>query len=146
MNSSDVERINDTLDCELPEFYEEFLLNYPDSLLTVAKSGVNADGDAYTEGPADLELLNHADAIISLNQEVPAIHWENEWPDEQFVIGDNGCGDYYTIDIDDEESPVFFFEHEQSDFDETAGSLEEFAGDLILKYTDFEAWIASKST
>jgi hypothetical protein len=59
-----------------------------------------------------------------------------DWPDEYLVIGQSGCGDYYAIDMDDEYSLVYLWNHEIGDFaiDEQKDSLEEFAGSLVETY------------
>lgn len=49
-----------------------------------------------------------------------------EWPEDLFVIGDDGLGNYYAIRHDEEDSAVVIFDQEQDELREVAGSLEDF--------------------
>ncbi|MDC0936304.1 SMI1/KNR4 family protein [Pirellulales bacterium] len=113
MTEADIEFVQSELDVEIPKFYRDFLLAYPDELRA---PGCHA---------WQVEILDVAERIVELNREVRMSH-AIDWDDEYFVIGESGCGDYYAIDIDDVESPVYFWNHDFGDFDEReeSNSLE----------------------
>jgi len=123
MTDADLAKIETELDIELPDYYRAFVQNYPPLLLAIPN------------GPYLCELSNSAENVIQLNRLVRTFN-SFEWPDEYLVIGESGCGDYYAIDIDDEDSSVYLWNHEQGDFsdDEEVDSLPEFAGQLIQSY------------
>ena len=103
MTEAELVHIEAELDIELPSTYRKFIANYPAMLL---RPGTDA---------TKFELLNSPDNIIKLNQVVRS--WSSfDWPDEYLVIGQSGCGDYYAIDVDDEYSPVYLWNHEIGDF------------------------------
>ncbi|WHI46443.1 SMI1/KNR4 family protein [Microbulbifer sp. VAAF005] len=114
--------IEESLDIELPQSYKEFISNYPDMLL--------ADGF----WAAEVELLNNQNRLVELNRFV-RLHLDIEL--SYFLIGGSGCGDYYFIDISDEESPVYFWNHDIAGFDddEESVNLIEHAGKLLESYT-----------
>jgi len=128
MTADDLARIQEELDVELPKTYREFVRKYPKTLLEAKRHMTKGD-----ESPAELELLNDADALIACNSGVQASQGLHDFPAEYFVIGQSGCGDYYAIDTDDDDSPVYFWNHEIGDFDEEEEheSLAAFAAELI---------------
>lgn len=114
--------IEEVLGVELPDDYKNLITNYPKKLLA---KGFNA---------AEVELLKSPDKIVELNKYVQGIL---DIESSFFLIGESGCGDYYFIDLDEEDSPVYFWNHDISDFDddEESGSLLEHAGNLLESYT-----------
>ena len=123
MDSNEINSIENELDIELPKYYLELLFNYPSRLLG---EGIHA---------SEVELLNSPNNIIDLNKLVR----ESNGIDidaSHFLIGESGCGDYYFIDLDENESSVYFWNHDISDFDEDekSDSLLEHAGKLVEIY------------
>ena len=125
MTSDDFNAIETALEIELPGYYRDFMQNYPDALLA---EGFHAAG---------MELLNTAQRIIELNQQVQTSH-DIDPGDSYFLIGESGCGGYYFIDPDEVDSPVYFWNHEIGEFDddEESASLPEHAGKLLDIYRD----------
>lgn len=126
MDVSDLDRIEEELFIELPHAYREFMLAYPDRLRS-------------TDAPS-FELQDDPDKLIEINKLVETFQlsdWESSW----FVIGESGCGDYYVIDVADDECAVVFWDHEQGrpSPEEGFDSLPEFAGDLVDMYRDLAA-------
>jgi SMI1 / KNR4 family (SUKH-1) len=50
-----------------------------------------------------------------------------EWPDNYLVVGDDGAGNQYFIDLNRPESPVFFVDHEYAAVDNKWEITEEAA-------------------
>lgn len=123
MDSGEIKSIESELDIELPELYLELLLNYPTALLG---EGVHA---------SEVELLNSPSSLIELNKFVREANGI-DIDASHFLIGESGCGDYYFIDLDEDESSVYFWNHDICDFDEDeeSGSLLEHAGKLLGIY------------
>ncbi|NOY41000.1 MAG: SMI1/KNR4 family protein [Planctomycetes bacterium] len=123
MTKADFALIQSELDLELPDFYWEFVHDYPKAL--------HAPGCHAWQ----VELLDLAHRIITLNQQIRSFQ-TIDWEEEYFIIGESGCGDYYAIDIDDNESPVYFWNHDIGDFDdrEEIDSLDHFAEHIIQMY------------
>ena len=123
MTEVDLALIQSELDLEVPEYYREFILNYPEAL--------HAPGCHAWQ----VELSDVANHVITLNHQVRSSQ-SIDWEDEYFVIGESGCGDYYAIDIDDVESPVYFWNHDIGDFDdrEELESLDHFAKRMTEMY------------
>ena len=128
MTAKDLKRIEDELAIELPTAYRKFVLRYPKALLELKRTF-----GKHSEGPADRELLNDPDALIELNEMIQSSDNMDDFPPEYFLIGDDGCGNYYVLDTDEENSPVYFWNHERSDFDafEEKESIHVFAADLL---------------
>lgn len=120
ITNADISSIQTALDLELPDFYCDFVLDYPGLLLNAC------------EESSPIQLSNSADRIIQLNRDVRSSQ-HNDWEHEHFVIGESGCGDYYAIDVSAVDSPVYFWNHELGEFDdrEESGSLLEFAGHVL---------------
>lgn len=110
MTSDDVDRIEARLGVSLPPEYREFVIDYPADL------GVCA---------SDHEIWNQADAVIEATDRLRL--GENPdvtWPYNMVVIGDSGCGDYYCLDISQFPSPVVCWNHEISEFECVASSIQ----------------------
>src|SRR5690349_11646596 len=112
MTDAELAKIESELELELPDYYREFMRNYPAPLLAIPN------------GPSLGQLSNSPDHIIELNRIVRMMQCF-DWPEEYLAIGESGCGDYYAIDMDDEYSSVYLWNHEQGDFadDEEVDSL-----------------------
>lgn len=80
------------------------------------------------------ELLRDAAKIISLNEELRQLkaHWTlddtepHPWPDDYFVIGDSGCGDYYCISRTGRFSGIVAYEHEMAAFRHFAADFDDY--------------------
>ena len=113
MTKDQIELIEKETGIKLPAGYKHVLLNYPSQLL-----GTEAE---------DFCLLNDHLSIIEENTDVKQHGFFGEpWPEHYFVIGINGCGDYYVINHQNEEFAVGFACHEQMACNPYASSLSEF--------------------
>ncbi|MFW0778387.1 MAG: SMI1/KNR4 family protein [Rickettsiales bacterium] len=117
MNHEEIESIEEKTGIKLPESYKQVVLNYPKELL-----GTEAE---------DFGLLNDPEVIIEENNDVRNNGYFGEvWPERYFIIGQNGCGDYYVISHESKEFSVGFACHEEMACNPYAEGLSEF----ISKY------------
>ncbi|TBW47475.1 hypothetical protein EZI54_22720 [Marinobacter halodurans] len=113
MTNDEIRSIERSTGIKLPESYREILLNYPKEL-----AGTEAE---------DFGLLNDPEAIAEENIEVRKNGYFGEkWPERYFIIGQNGCGDYYVINHEKSEFSVGFACHERMACDPYAANLAEF--------------------
>jgi hypothetical protein len=100
-----------------------------------------------TLGSMSPYLESDIDRLIFLNRDVrePGTPWIGEeggpWPDEHIVIGENQCGDYWSVIRSErpptEESgsmPVYFLDHEVGTLTEAHPSLESFLAEIRETY------------
>lgn len=110
--------IESALGIRLPQQYADFMLNYPEEL----------DNDNF--GAPEFELLNNPERLIEENADAYVDLWGYPLNKDFFIIGNNGCGDYFLINLLNEVS-VFHFSHEEQRFYKIADSLTEYVA-LIL--------------
>jgi len=118
MTLDDIELIQKRTNIRLPLCYIDIVTNYPVELL---------ETDAQ-----DFGLLDDADELIEENNTVRKEGYFGEkWPEHYFIIGQNGCGDYYVTDINSTVFSVGFADHQSMSCNLYAEDLSEF----IEKYT-----------
>ena len=110
MNKQDIEQIEAELKLKLPSFYSDQMLDYP-------FKGWDCE---------DWMLCNDPQEIIRQNNENrKGGFFDTDWPNHFFIIGFDGCGNYYFIDLETNKERVYFADHE-SHFDPSDPSkLEE---------------------
>ncbi len=116
----DLEKISDALTIDLPDSYCEF----------IEELEQYADASEYFDNAISLDT----NYIIELNEIISSatnIAGLDFWPEEYFAIGDDGCGNYFTIDIDEEDSPVLFYDHEADEFKQIDDTLNDFAAGIL---------------
>ena len=113
----------------LPVRYMELLGDYPTALQKLAR----ADDESETQGYVNtFELLSSLEDVLDINKEVRYASVadpdgnEFHWPSQVLVIGENGEGDYYGIDLSDEIQGVVFFNHQTVEFAEISSTLTEY--------------------
>ncbi|OYP34332.1 SMI1/KNR4 family protein [Rhodopirellula sp. MGV] len=105
MNESDVKRIEDRFDFSLPSDYRHLLLHFP---------------VRFSSGTTDQPLWDNADALIARNQELRTERKSlgvtyQPLPENFFLIGEDGAGWQFLIDICDERCVVHIMEFERVD-------------------------------
>jgi hypothetical protein len=138
MTEQDLQRVEQAIGRRLSRAVRHFFLNYPEELRTTRRptGEEDEDGNPYTECPAQWELWDDPDGLISATRPtsqggllIPP------YPPNMLVIGCGGCGETYWVDLDDERGAVYRFESgRQDDSDRMADSLEDFAQGLIESY------------
>ena len=100
MPQSEIDRLEQTLNKKLPDYYKNFLMNYPDDLVKL--------GHPYNT-VSELSLPNDADRLIEIN--------EDEYPPSNILlIGVNGLGDFYYLILDGNPKKVYEFPHDAPPF------------------------------
>ena len=132
MNQSDVSLIESSLGFTLPETYRDLLLHFPADLAAVFPSDRSAD---------ERRLFNTADPVISTNSLVRRLDHlidpddpDSRWPDRYLIVGmDIGCN-FYCINRNAKNSAVYFWFHEDGDFEKHTTSIRKFASELTEYY------------
>ncbi len=110
MNTQDIERIESELSLKLPEFYTDVMLSYP-------FPGWDCE---------NFMLCNDPEEIIRENKENRKEgFFDAEWPDHFFILGFDGCGNYYFIDLKNKKEKVYFADHESFFDSNSPDKLEE---------------------
>jgi hypothetical protein len=104
MEAIDIQKIEKILKIKLPQDYKNILLNYPPE---IAEAG-------------ELQFSNDAEWLIGQNEfvrEDPANFFgKKAWPGEYFVIGEDGNGNCYYLDLSQKPpSTVFLLSHDEPD-------------------------------
>lgn len=100
INEADLQRIEEALGRPLPQVFRDVMLNFPQQLIDAATLTDN-DGNEFL---ADMLISPNADRIIN------GIEWRRQepgWPQNYIVVGDNGCGEEFSVDISQEKCPVW---------------------------------------
>ena len=117
MTEQDVQRIEGAIGRPVSVAFRQFMLNPPSELGAVP------------------ELLCDADGIIEFNRSAATL----AWPAHQLGLGENGCGDVYSVDLDDERGAVYLsgphsgYESPEADgyFERAFETLHQFSQHLI---------------
>ena len=118
MSPEDISLIERSTGKTLPAHYVALVTDYPARL-------------ADTEAP-DFALLDDPRQIIEYNLEVRRDgYFGEQWPEHYFIIGHNGCGDYYVILLGSTQFSVGFSDHEIMECHKFAGSAPEFVEKLL---------------
>lgn len=96
MSEQDVATIETQLNKVLPNSYRNLLLNYPTELIGLGSPANDVDG---------YSLKNNAKEIIELNKFIPGL------PDFYICIGEDGCGNFFLINLKNE--AIYFLDHEK---------------------------------
>lgn len=110
MDCSDFEQIERSLHVELPQDYKEILGNCPQAAYSVLK----------------IYLSNQKDWIIKQNEMVRETEnpscTRKDWVLEHLVIGEDGHGNRYYLDLRQSPSPVYLFEREHPEKEQQVAS------------------------
>ncbi|HEX3044900.1 MAG TPA: SMI1/KNR4 family protein [Bacillota bacterium] len=120
MHKEDVHIIETTLKVRLPDYYKDFLLNYPYKLTRV---GLELESDDIFS-PESSDLLNDPGKLIEVNKDLQDSiqYWEND----NIIIGIDWCGDFFFLDLSVPLSPVYYYDHETDDSTVFMDTLELF--------------------
>lgn len=116
MSETELKQIEKSLNVELPSFYKEFMLNYPIDLMG-------------TEAP-DFTLMIDSERLIEENINAKDDFWGLPLDDNSFIIGENGCGDYYLIKLKEDKS-IFTFFHDDNSFYKVSNTIKDYYKKII---------------
>lgn len=107
-----IDDIGTELGVTLPDEYRRILLDYPASL-----RGTTAEG---------YEFLRLPDYIVSENKAVRrGTVFGMKWPGNHLIIGSDGGGNAYTINLEELPTKVYVFDHDDRSFRIIAQSIAE---------------------
>jgi hypothetical protein len=98
MNEDDLRRIEAQLGRPLPRAFRRVMLNFPKELLDAATM-TDPDGNEFRD---EMMISPDAESILA-----GILDREPCWPETYVVVGANGCGEVYSVDIADEACPVY---------------------------------------
>jgi hypothetical protein len=140
MTSEELAAIESALNIVLPNHYREFMLNYP-----IALAEARLDLGHEQQSPEDSYLLNHADAVIEVNQSVrePGLMLLNgetqPWDDNYIVVGRDVGGNMWCVKRGNRSRSVWFFDHEEGYYSRQSRSLQEYAEYTLRFIEEFNA-------
>ena len=123
MTPEELQSVEQELNLLLPDYYKEFMLDYPLDLLT-----------EYEE----YDFFSTPDKLIDENKKSYLDFWGKPLNKKYFIIGFNGLGNYYMIDLEKDRGVIGFYHNNQT-FYEIAISLEEYQNKL-MDATHEENW------
>lgn len=98
MNEEDLQRIEAQLGRALPRTFRQVMLNFPQELIDAATM-TDPHGNEFRD---EMMISPDAEAILA-----GIIDREPGWPATYVVVGANGSGEVYSVDIADEACPVY---------------------------------------
>ncbi len=125
MTAADLTAIERKLRVSLPEHYRALVLAYPPALLEA-----ELDLGSWRQSPGNSLLFNNSKQVIALNQAVRkpglliADSESTAWPDHFLIIGADGSGNYWCLDLAGKSKAVWYFAHEEGIFELQSKSLE----------------------
>ena len=125
MTDAELTFIESELKLSLPPSYRSFVLSFPEEVAVAA---------------GDFELIADASRLLALNKDLRKMpfYQGRPWPDRLFAIGENGCGDYYFLDLRDSYGAVMFVDHETMDFKRLAPNVAAWVPRLLEEKRDEE--------
>jgi cell wall assembly regulator SMI1 len=143
MTEADLTSVESALEVILPAYYRELMLNYPTDLIAASYGPKGEPGQ-----PADDWLHWKPETIIRENQSarkhlcIPGAEGKAEsWPTRWLVIGNDGGGDHWYIDLmasPGQAGLVWKFEHESGRRFMAAPSLASWAKHLRALFERFQ--------
>jgi hypothetical protein len=127
VTESQIGQIEAALAVVLPPHYRRFLLDFPAGLYHPEAK----EGDQWRWLQADSLMFHTVTSFVKYNQSVRAPGSE-PWPSKYLIIGTNGGGDYWCIDLSDpggSDQLVYEYDHERGQF-RIVGWLQKHAAKL----------------
>jgi hypothetical protein len=132
MTDVQVQAINEVFGIQLPDYYIQFLRNYPAILDNTPTDHRGKVPLSARDVPKDARQLIELNAIV---RQPGGIWLEDEegdlpWPSSFWVIGE-AASDYYCIDTSSNEQTVYMSDHENVAIFPWAANLEEFTARIV---------------
>ncbi|MFO0882613.1 MAG: SMI1/KNR4 family protein [Pirellulales bacterium] len=101
MTEGELHQVEEALGHRLPPEFREVMLNFPQALIDAATM-TDPDGNEFM----DCMLISpNVDALLAAIAHYQSS--ESGWPKQYIVVGENGCGEVYSIDTSKGDCPVF---------------------------------------
>lgn len=131
MTKDELREIEAQLGYPFPQAFRRVMLNFPPELIAAATM-TDSDGN---EIVGDMMISPNAEALRAHVQQRK--HLEPGWPESYIVVGGNGCGEVYSVNIADEACPVY-----ESGPHNTAGAAGPWEPGYFERVSDnLEAWV-----
>jgi hypothetical protein len=114
MNTEDLQTIEQELSIRLPEYYKQYMLDYPLDSLSEFE---------------DYDFFSDSGKLITENKHSYNGFYGKPVNKKYFRIGNNGLGNYYFIDLEKDGGVICYFRTDQS-FYLIANSLSEYENKL----------------
>jgi hypothetical protein len=120
MKTEEIEHLESELGVSLPLSYRDFAISYPDEIAFIL---------------GDFELISDATRLIEINKDLRSRPFYKfpPWPKHLFAIGENGCGDYYFLDLRDRAGTVRFVDHEKLSDERIASNVTEWIPKILAE-------------
>jgi hypothetical protein len=123
---AEVERLERTLGKKLPEFYRQFLRTYPDDLVSL--------GAPYNT-VSELHLPNRVDELIAIGD-------FGDPPADVLIIRVDGLGNCYFLILDDSDTTVYLFNHEDPVFLDEENEVIDWRRSSAREYASLDDLVA----
>ena len=129
VDEDDLARIEEALGRTLPAAFRSVMLKFPQELIDAAKI-TDGDGNEYID---DMLIEPNAEMILE------GIHDREEgWPEHLIVVGGNGFGEIYSVDISQDACPVV----ESGPHNDAGANSPAEEGYFEQVSADLESWVA----
>ena len=118
MKPEEIELIEEELGVSLPSSYRKFIESYPDDIASIL---------------GDFEMISDCARLLEMNKDLRSHPFYRfpPWPKHFFAIGENGCGDYYFLDLRDRAGTVRFVDHEKLSDERIASNVAEWLPKIL---------------
>ena len=136
MNKKTKQQLEELTGLAIPKSYEILIDNYPTELKTLkADAGMK---------PGDYDLFDNANHILKINKFVRSEDFDifdaegdpTTWPLRFLVIGEDGSGDYFAINLKRKKLAVFRWYHDTGGFDNEAPTMEKYIYQIFRLYAE----------
>ncbi len=126
VSEQEIVNLESSIDKKLPEFYKNFLMNYPKDIMLL--------GAPYNT-VSELSLPNTTTRIAELNslEFVPA---------DILVIGEDGLGNVYYNILSDNNSVIYLFDHEAPKYLNSGQNVIDWYKSWDLKFNNLDEMIS----
>ena len=128
MRKEHIAKIERVLDCRLHVDYKQLLFNYTPPLAMMLSA----------ENPAQRAIFGDAKTILSVNQQVRKVAGRPEeyfdWKGRFLIIGGDGGGNLFYMDLKRKRSAVFFADHDPPTSQKYAKSIPDFVYKVFETY------------
>ena len=122
MHTSEIERIESALKISLPREYRQFLTVNSDELDRLR----NSQQFLATLWTTADEVVTENERVRSMREQLLVGGKNRPWPDSYLVVGTNGAGDYWFIDMQNAKTELWFYWHESQEIERVNTSLDQY--------------------